>query len=150
MLLTRRRLAAPGGALALLALICAGCGSGTTTVSGRVTYQGKPIPGGSIVLYCADKQIVHAILGADGTYTIPDVPRGEAVITIQTPQPKPYMIKHRLNLPPAVNGPAPAVVEPARGEEVVQLPLRYTLPEESGLTVMVEGKNLTHDIDLRP
>jgi hypothetical protein len=141
--------AAPGGALALLALALAGCGSSPTTVTGRVTYQGKPVSGGTVTLYCEDKQIVHGLLDAAGGYTIPNVPHGRAVVTVQTQPAKPYVIKHRLNIPASVNGPTPPVSDPAT-DRVVVIPPRYALPEECGLSVTVEGKALTHDIELRP
>jgi hypothetical protein len=148
MFVPRRRLAAAGGGFAALALLSAGCGGGTTAMSGRVAFKGAPVPGGSVILYCADKQIVYGVTDADGRYTIPSVPRGPAVVTVQTLPHKPYMIKHRLNLPPTKDGPAPPPA--ASPERVVALPPRYALPEESGLAVVVDGRNLTHDIDLRP
>jgi hypothetical protein len=114
-----------------------------------VSYQSNPIPGGTVILYCADKQIVHGLIGTDGRYTIPNVPHGPASITVQTQPQKPYTVKHRIQLPPTINGPAPPAGAPG-AERLVPIPPRYALPEESGLSVTVEGKVLTHDIELRP
>jgi hypothetical protein len=150
--MSRSRLwfAAPCGAIAILVLLAAGCGgSDTTTVTGTVAYQGKSVPGGTVILYCQDKQIVHGLIGPDGRYTISNVPRGTAVITVQTQPAKPYGIKRRVDLPPSVNGPTPPPGDPG-AERRVPIPPRYALPEESGLSVTVEGKVLTHDIELRP
>src|SRR5262249_57929125 len=102
-----------GRAVVLVTLLAAGCGSATTTVTGTVTYQGQPVPGGSVVLYCEDKQIVRGLIGVDGRYTIPNVPHGRAVVTVPAHQRLPEGLYLKPNLPPPVNGPVP----PARPPE---------------------------------
>ena len=131
------------------ALLVGGCGKPTATVSGRVTCNGKVVTGGSVILYCADKQIVHGIIGQDGRYSIPNVPRGSAVVTVRTHPRTPAGLQVRQPTPPVTNGPkmsSEGVGDPPQ----IPIPPRYALPEESGLSLVVDRDQLSHDIDLKP
>jgi hypothetical protein len=142
----RRRLA---GALALLCLSAAGCGNRTATVAGRVTHLGKPVTGGSVIVYCADRQIVRGVIAVDGTYTIPNVPYGPATVTVQAAPGAPAGLRMRQITPAAVDGPIPPAV-PADGPTGPPIPPRYAVPVESGLSVAVDRAAVTYDIDLKP
>lgn len=147
-----RSLAVPWAAAALgCLLLAAGCEARTATVSGSVTYQGKPLTGGSVVFYCSDKQIVRGLIGADGRYSIPNVPIGSAsaVVTIQSHTKVPDGFRLKQQLPQSTGGPAPPPVDPTDTKKM-PLPPRYALPEESGLAVLVGGAHVTYDIDLKP
>jgi hypothetical protein len=124
-----------------------GCGSNTAEVSGTVTYEGRPVPSGSVVLYCADGQIVRGNV-RDGQYSIPNVPRGAARVVVQSPQRVPPGLRLAQQLPPAHDGPIPPTAAGADTEPVVALPRRYSVPEESGLTMTVDGRAQTFDIHL--
>jgi hypothetical protein len=126
-----------------------GCGSRTATVSGRVTFRGKPVNNGSVIVYCSDKQIVRGNLGTDGTYTIPNVPYGSSTVTVQSHSRVPAGLRMAQNLPPSSGGPVQPIVE--HGDTLpVALPQKYSVPEESGLRVVVEDGPVTFDIDLKP
>jgi len=133
----------------MAALLASGCGSSTSTVVGKVTYQGQPVSGGSVILYCPDKQIVRGIIGTDGTYSIPNVPGGIAVVTVQSPSRAPAGLRMQQSLPPSSGGPTPPTVA-AHDTARVLIPQRYGLPEESGLSVVVDREQVTYDIDLKP
>ncbi len=136
--------------VALLGLFAGGCESKTSTVAGKVTYQGKPVAGGSVIVYCADKQIARGSIGADGTYTIPNVPFGSGTVTVQAPARVPDGLRIQQNTPPqSPGGPIPPTVE-ADDKRRVSIPQRYALPEESGLSVVVDRGQVTYDIDLKP
>ena len=135
--------------IAVTALLTSGCGSNTSTVVGKVTYQGKPAAGGSVILYCPDKQIVRGIIGQDGTYSIPNVPCGQAIVTVQSPARAPAGLRMQQSLPPSSGGPAPPIVA-AHDTGTVLIPQRYGLPEESGLSVVVDRGQVTYDLDLKP
>ena len=132
------------------ALAAAGCGGGTATVAGTVTFRGQPVPGGSVVLYCADKQIVRGLIGPDGAYSIPNVPLGAATVTVQTHARVPDGLRLKQNLPPAQDGPVPPEAAPRPADKAMAIPPRYALPEESGLSVVVGREPMTFDIPLRP
>jgi hypothetical protein len=75
--------------LALSLGLVAGCSSGKNPeaparVSGVVTYQGKPLPGGMIAFHPAGKAPYSSAIGADGTYEVVDLPAGEMAVTVET------------------------------------------------------------------
>jgi hypothetical protein len=129
-------------------LFAAGCGADTTTLSGTVTFNGRPVTGGSVSLYCADKQIVRGIIDADGRYSIPNVPFGTAVITVQSHTFVPAGMQLQQKLPESVNSPAPPALAGETAKKATPIPPRYSHPEESGLTVDVRSHPATHDIQL--
>lgn len=136
---------------ALGCLLAVGCEPKTATVSGVVTYQGKPVSGGSVVFYCSDKQIVRGLVGPDGRYSIPNVPVGSAsaVVTVQSHAKVPEGFRLKQQLPASSGGPVPPAVE-ASDPNKTTLPARYALPEESGLSLVVGRAQVTYDIDLKP
>jgi hypothetical protein len=130
-----------------LPALAAGCGARSAEVAGRVTCGGKEVTGGSVILYCADGQIVRGLVGPDGRYTIPNVPHGAAVVTVQSHARIPDGLKLKQILPPSAGGPTPPAVERA-AEKVAAVPPRYALPEESGLSVVVDRPQVGFDIAL--
>lgn len=138
-------------ALALGLLSAVGCEPRTATVSGAVTYRGQPVGGGSVVFYCSDKQIVRGLIGADGRYSIPNVPVGSAsaVVTVQSHTKVPEGFRLKQQLPAANGGPVPPAPDGPEAPRAA-LPPRYALPEESGLAVRVDRAQVTYDIELKP
>jgi hypothetical protein len=138
-----------GCLIALAGLLASGCGANTSTLVGKVTYKGKPVVGGSVIVYCPDKQIVRGIIGPDGSYSIPNVPHGSAVVTVQSPARVPAGLRMKQTLPPSTGGPIPPTVD-VNDTARVLIPQKYALPEESGLSVVVDRGQVTYDIDLKP
>lgn len=130
-----------------ISLVAAGCGSETGTVSGTVLFQGNPIKNGSVIIYCADKQIVRGVI-VDGHYSIPNVPYGSAIATIQANPKAPAGLRPNQPLPPVTNGPVEGVT--AAADPVDQIPQRYSLLDESGLILNVDSRHVTFEIDLKP
>ena len=135
---------------ALFAAALAGCcGSDTTTLSGVVTLNGRPVSGGSVVMYCSDKQIVRGLIDADGRYSIPNVPFGSATITVQSHTFVPAGMQVPQKLPPvSADSPLPPDRAGEGAKRVIPIPPRYSHPEESGLSVNVQSHPATHDIHL--
>jgi hypothetical protein len=118
-----------------------GCGQVTGEVTGRVTMRGKPVSSGSVILFCPGKRILRGVIGKDGCYSISGVPLGDAVVTVRCPAFS-SGFTDGADLPPAVdNTPQVAAAE---------IPARYAVPEESGLTVRVGRGRVVYDIDLAP
>jgi hypothetical protein len=133
-------------AIAFLILTGAfGCGRSLGTVSGRVTFQDQPVTAGSVVLYCEGQQIVRGPIAPDGTYTIPNVPRGEVRVTVVPPVRLPDGFKKKYPTPPVIDG--PTLPDAGRAPKTTAIPARYCVPEESGLTLKV-GRSAT-EFDIR-
>ena len=145
---TRKSLVAAIGLTSFLLLCATGCGSSSATVDGTVTFQGKPVKSGSVILYCEDKQIVRGLI-VDGQYSIPNVPCGNATVTVQAHARVPSGLRLDQQLPPIVNGPMPSPIENS-GSAALSIPPRYSHPEESGLTIVIDSSHITYGIDLKP
>jgi hypothetical protein len=73
-------------AFALLVFSMVGCGPGRGDVSGKVTYQGKPLVFGT-VQFETKEGIKQSNIKEDGTYTIPRVVAGEIKAAVNSPNP---------------------------------------------------------------
>ena len=69
----------------LLAGVC-GCGH-TAKVTGKVTYQGRPVVYGSVTFLSADKTARSGAIQADGSYAVEDVPSGTVQIGVTSRDP---------------------------------------------------------------
>jgi hypothetical protein len=74
---------------AVMAAALAGCqGSGDNKfpakVSGKVSYNGSPVTGGTITFHTADGSPIQAAIGLDGTYNIVNLPEGPVTVTVET------------------------------------------------------------------
>src|SRR5437588_6501794 len=80
-------------AILLLALLIAtGCSGkkASGTVSGKVTYQGKALRGGSVTFIPADGVgVATSRIAEDGSYKVEKVPAGNVKITVETETSKP-------------------------------------------------------------
>ena len=74
-------------ALALLVFLV-GCGSNATgSVSGKVTFEGKPVVFGSVTILGSDKKTRSGTIDKDGHFTVEKVAVGEAHIGVISPNP---------------------------------------------------------------
>lgn len=147
MLTVRRRRAGVAAVIAAVSLLASGCQPATHTVSGRVSYCGKPVTGGSVVLFGEDDRVYTGLISPDGRYTIPNVPAGRVRVTVRAHTTAPVGFRVGRPQPAAVNGPTGAAGGPPP-PPVATIPERYSVPEESGLVFAVEGTADTFDITL--
>ncbi|HEY7308262.1 MAG TPA: hypothetical protein VH643_02765 [Gemmataceae bacterium] len=148
MITWQRATAGPRSALPLFiaALLTSGCGMGgdrPATVSGRVTYNGKTVTSGTVVLVGADgKASDPGAVQPDGTYSIARSPAGTVKVVFDNPPPPP--IDKRL---PASDPEFKEATDAAA--RYVPTPPQYQVPEKSGLTLELKaGKNANSDINL--
>jgi hypothetical protein len=148
----------PGwGLIVCLLLGTAGCAS-KGDISGKVLYQGKPLPGGTVTfLPAGGKGAFNSSIQKDGSYSLTKVPPGEVTITVETESKKPapqttpqaaakarrYIEKMQKNWPGRTLSRLPSK------EQYVPIPASYKDPEKSGLTYTVTGGTQTYDIELK-
>jgi hypothetical protein len=131
--------------LAVLALV--GCGPSSGSISGKVTYKDKPLPGGTVAFLTSDQKVKTAIINNDGSYTIDKVTVGPAKISVSPPVAAGKMPKG-MKMDPSKMG-APAGAAPPTDDKPVSLPDKYKDPEKSGLTyTIIKGKQ-EHNIELK-
>jgi len=142
-------------------LLATGCSS--STVNGKVLYQGKPVPGGTVTFIHPKKGSLASAIGEDGGYQFVDIPPGEVQITVAAP------VKEKgRNLPPNLDWEQIKASHPPgiKEEEIKQkmgyrpaptssaatssfsLPQKYADPTQSGLKYTVISGPQTHDIEL--
>jgi hypothetical protein len=149
------------GGVSVLALWSAGCGASTGTVSGKVTYQGETLGGGSVLFVSPGKKTVSAPIGPDGTYTIVGIPAGPVQIAVETKSAMPPDAKQqagmaatRPTIPPDANLP-PSAKEmyqnstAAAAAKYVEIPEELGDPDKSNLTLTVTGGNQDYNIELK-
>jgi hypothetical protein len=143
-------------------LLCFGCGGPKGEVSGKVTYLGKPLPTGSVTFFGPGDQVVgSAAIFAGGDYRMTKVPVGEVRVTVSAPaairDPK---------APPLRKGGKKRIEGEGQGkkgdprtrkdvEEAkkflirLDVPAKYGLPDQSGLTYTVQPGSQEYNIDLK-
>ncbi|HEY7425889.1 MAG TPA: hypothetical protein VH682_16785 [Gemmataceae bacterium] len=115
----------------LAAWLAVGCGKPTGEVSGVVTYNGEPLPSGTVLFVGAGppnegKADPVSQIQSDGRYHIPRVVCDDVRIIVQTP--------------PVMKGP--------KARPSIEIPKHYADPEKSGLTYTVTPGPQTFDLKL--
>jgi len=137
-----------------LLLLLAGCSS-KGTVTGKITYQGKPLPLGIVTFVPEQGGGGFTSDIRDGEYKITKIPSGPAKIAIMLSSSGPPLKYMRMMQPPAEvlekAAPGKSVEEPTKPSPVPQgapLPEKFKNPDTSGLTYTVKSGSQVHDIDL--
>lgn len=63
-------------------------GAPVTSVSGEVTSGGRPVVFGTVTIVGADRRAYSATIGADGRFTVANVPVGPVQIAVSSPDPR--------------------------------------------------------------
>jgi hypothetical protein len=157
----------PGACLALcLVVAAAGCGS-KGTISGKVTYQGNNLNGGTVT-FVSEKtgQSFSSPIEKDGTYTMSKVPAGTVKIAVSVPEPKGIpgtgqpqgggrggRPSDKVTFGPPkdskFSGPPKNIDPTANKNDLVKIPPDYSDVEKSNLTYVVVSGKQEHDIPLK-
>jgi hypothetical protein len=133
--------------LSILLAAAGGCGK-RATVTGKVTYQGRPVTYGSVIFLSADNTARSAAIAGDGSYRVEGVPLGAAKIAVISHDPS----KGRS----VVRG-----SRPARGDNHAgtaskglaagwfPLPPRFEDTMSSGLGCEVDSGRLHYEIEMK-
>jgi hypothetical protein len=119
----------------------AGCNHGPASLSGKVTYRGKPVTTGTVYVAGPDGVQAASAINPDGNYQVFAVAAGPAkigVISLKPPAAPPRATKRApvASLPPPVAGWFP-------------IPDLYADPLKSGLTTDLKSGPNDYDIELR-
>jgi len=124
-----------------------GCGK-TATVSGKVSYQGRPVTHGSVTLLSADRTARSGVIAPDGSYAVERVPTGTVKIAVISRDPA----KGRSAVPGQKlaradkKGTAP---QDAAARGWFPLPQKFESVETSGLDCTVDSGRVSHDLELK-
>jgi hypothetical protein len=131
----RRRTVAATTVLVCLPVL-SGCG-GDPSVTGRVTYQSRPLASGQISFIAGDGRSASGTINSDGTYFVARVPAGRVVVVVTS------LVPGRGPIP------SPVLVKGARRTAVESaIPVRYGDPRTSGLTCFIGRDAQTIEIEL--
>jgi hypothetical protein len=120
----------------LITLGLFGCGSKPGSVSGKVTYQGKPLTSGLVIFIDKDGRVSQpAGIEVDGSYVADNVPLGPVAVCVET---------HPLS--GGDGGPNAPQDQPR--PRYVPLPAKYKDAKQSGLTLDVKPGPNVYDIEL--
>lgn len=147
-------------AFTLGSLVLLGCESksesNSARVSGKISYNGKPITAGLMEFHLSDGRKFSVNLSSDGTYQATDVPTGEMVVTVNTEVAKKKMSDKSSNeakmraatqqAPPPGRGSA-ATSEMPEGE-YIKIPAKYNNPKTSTKTLTLKPGRQVIDINL--
>ena len=121
-----------------------GCGGheGTETVSGKVSYKGASLPGGSITFVAANGKTYGGEIGELGDFSISGVPTGTCKVMVNNSNLKmldEMKRKDKGGLPPGAPADAklPEGMPSMKGRYVAAFPKKYKLAESTDLSVTV-------------
>lgn len=139
-------------------LILAGCSAqgrdGHGTVQGSITFQNKPLSGGSIHFFLDQERVGSFMIRPDGAYSA-EVPVGRVKVAIETVSAKyqdrganiKIMKEHGYDMSGNQKFDNPAF---KAGKMIyVDIPERFSDPEKSGLECEVTPGNQTRNFDLK-
>ena len=126
-----------------IVLVGAGMTGGVrkTEVTGKVTYKGKPVVYGAVILVSADGQTAAAgPIQPDGTYTVTGMKPGEVRVGVISRDPAVQQRQHNLRWAkitrPVEQASLKAKVD---RKKWVSLPPKYEEPETSGVSFILKG-----------
>jgi hypothetical protein len=142
--------------LLLTVLTLSSCASAKRgDVHGKVSYGGRPIIYGSVILIGSDDRPVTGNINSDGTYTVSGVPAGAVRVAVVSPDParprppdKPLLKKEAPKVPLPLPKRQPVAPEIDR-RKWFPLPKQYELADTSGIATTIYSGDNTFDIELK-
>jgi len=135
----------------LLTLVAAGCGSGSGSVSGKVTYKGAPVTGGNLTFIPpAGLATISVPINEDGTYSAAKVPAATVKICVETESIKPKPGGTPKYQPPPGATPPPGYLSgPVIKGVYVKIPDKYANPDTTDLTYTVKSGKQDFTVELK-
>lgn len=128
-------------AVAVSVFALAGCGNGTIDVSGKVTFNGKPVVYGTVVVVGGDGIPKAGTIRPDGSFQLTGVTTGFVKITVSSPKPPGNEPPPKKQDPDddKILPPPPSPAPPEVIKNWVALPEKYGNPDKSALTATIKA-----------
>jgi hypothetical protein len=105
-----------------------GCGKKTATITGKVTYNNKPVTSGEVVFLAQDGHArAHGPIRPDGSFTVTNAPAGPVQVTVDNPPPATVHVTSKNSNDPEVRDAR------QQAAHYVATPPKYGDPKQSGL-----------------
>jgi hypothetical protein len=135
-----------------IVLSAAGCGSSSSSVSGKVSYKGQPLRGGTISFFGDKDWTASSHLSEEGAYSIANVPPGQVRIAVETKTARPPTPPRGAMPKPPKDAPVPKgsmYDTEGQAKRYVPIPDQYADKDRSGLTYDVKPGKHEHNIELK-
>lgn len=109
------------------------------SLSGKVTYKGKPVSVGAVYFHGPAGELAMGNLKEDGSFVATDLPIGEVRVSLKVQDPGIYA--QQLKSPPSLD---PGKSE--NGDRVTSLPNKFADPASSGLAYTLTPSTTTLEI----
>lgn len=124
-------------------LVVAGCES-RGDLNGKVMLGDKPVKIATVTVWPKDKVPRPVVLNAEGEFLVKDLPTGEAVVTVVSPNPKQeaakvYVRELPKGTPPPPNSTPQNVPDPTASKDWFPIPAKYGDLKTSDLKVVIES-----------
>ena len=136
-------------AMALSFTVMVGCGPGQGDVSGTVSYKGRNLVYGSVMLIGSDGIPKYSEIKADGSYAFAELPVGDYRVGINSSDPLAPMGSRDGETKSSARSKEEEQQLAALKTKWVPLPLNYGDPKSSNLTLSIAGAKGKHDIELK-
>jgi hypothetical protein len=139
----------PAVVLLAAALAAAGCGeSRTGTLTGTVSYRGKPVVYGVVLVQCADGTRSATNIRPDGSYTVERLLAGPVKIGVNSPEPPDAAAQSAAAAQPARPAGPPPNLPAVDKSKWFNIPDELGDPETSGKSTTVTAGTTHFDIQL--
>jgi len=135
---------------AIAFLLASGCAPPTGTISGKITFKGKPLVSGMVAFVHQQGTVVSGAIESDGTYTVRNARLGPTTVTVISVRTvKSTQKPHRSVMWNSQTGEVflgPEVIEDVASSSAV--PTRYKDEKTTPLTHDIVAGEQTYDLDL--
>ena len=152
-----RKVSSLGTLLGLLALALGGCGKGLklppmAKVDGKVTYNGKPLTGGTISFFPLDDKSGHPAIGeidSNGSFELTTFNTGDGAVLGQHKAVVSVKPEVSADTPPdRIPSQLPEDLKKAQGN-TPPIPAKYSDPEKTPLRYTVRAEGNHFDVELK-
>jgi hypothetical protein len=122
----------------------------TGNITGKVTFRGKPVYTGSVIIVGKDGVAAAGPIETDGTYLVRKAPVGEVTVGVVSKDP---VYLHKISVMRSSRTPVPASALRTPGnldrKKWFPIPKEYEEPVHSGLSFSVKKGDNQYDIELK-